>query len=305
MTTNQSLFSTLTDRNQLLKVDVDAIEIWLPNNAQGHVAIGTDGLNSCTAIVIAGRGILMAHVSPLPSTDTSPEWNKTQKAMMEAIQSSEGSVDQDVAGVTARQHHDQFLRTIQQNMTQHQQFFPRDGTAWGIFGKSQHGDLRQIREQISSGLARLGYTMRPAWYEERDALEHKSPQGELVAFYRTGTFNLILENRQLAPRQGGSSELCTATAGSSASRAPQANVVKSSTSSVGGAQESSNVRALQAATNTLDKMMQDAYNRMMAQGQSHEAAAEALVSTRSVMSGVDRATAIAELARALRNMPEK
>ncbi|KAK1083116.1 hypothetical protein LTR48_006517 [Friedmanniomyces endolithicus] len=60
-----SMFARLDDEEQILTVGMNEVAILEPDD--DYVAIGTRDLNACSGVVIMGRGIIMAHISPYPT----------------------------------------------------------------------------------------------------------------------------------------------------------------------------------------------------------------------------------------------
>ncbi|KAK1091530.1 hypothetical protein LTR48_006114 [Friedmanniomyces endolithicus] len=60
-----SIFAKLDDEEQILTVGMNEVAILEPDD--DYVAIGTQNLNGCSGVVVMGRGIIMAHISPYPT----------------------------------------------------------------------------------------------------------------------------------------------------------------------------------------------------------------------------------------------
>jgi len=78
---------------------------------------------------------------------------------------------------------------VQQNA----EHFPPSGTAWGVFSIGRDGSLENVIQQVRTHLANMGYTMRPAFYQEINPRTAQPPKGELVAFQQGGVPKLYLE----------------------------------------------------------------------------------------------------------------
>ena len=105
----------------------------------------------------------------------------------------------------SREHHQRFLQSIKALLEQHAGQFPPSSTTGGIFScdtrgpDGPRGQLQHIVQQVQTGLAAMGYSMIPAFYETIDATRVISPKGELVAIWRNGVAELYREREKLWP----------------------------------------------------------------------------------------------------------
>jgi hypothetical protein len=173
-----SMFTQLQQAGHLLEVPMDGVQILLPES--GKFAIGTEGLNGCTCVVIVGDAIILAHISPFPGS-----FSRLPTDIPQA----------------SRDHHNDFLNRIRTLHKAYQKYFPTNTTAWGIFSTDKHGSMKPVEDQARTALKNIGYDMRLEKYQEIDVQLWKKPKGELVGVMRGRERLLFLERRQLWPER--------------------------------------------------------------------------------------------------------
>jgi hypothetical protein len=132
--------------------------------------------------VIVGRGIILAHVSPLPGN-----YSQLVKAKIDIPKLS-------------RDHHDQFMAKIQELYKIHQAHFPAETTAWGIFSYGPEGSMKSVENQIRTSLKAMGHEMVTETYREMDATLVRPPKGEVVGCMKGDERLLFLESRLIHPK---------------------------------------------------------------------------------------------------------
>jgi len=186
-----SLFRRLREAEQLLEVGVDDVQLLSPGSNKR--AIGTQGLNGCTCVVMLGTAILLAHIAPLPGSYE--QWRST---------------DRDVRQASYDHHEDSLQNVARKNAHE----FPTSSTAWGIFSQGPQGSMQTVIQQVQTHLSSIGYEIRPAFYHEINPERARAPKGELVSFHnRSGVAELWLESRKLWPKAEPPSSLTSSATG--------------------------------------------------------------------------------------------
>ncbi|CAK4034566.1 Hypothetical predicted protein [Lecanosticta acicola] len=140
-----------------------------------QTAIGTRGLNGCSAIVICGtEAIILAHIAPYPGA-TQP-----------------GPRD---IGQESYNHHAVYLSRVSSFLQTRSQSFPQTTTAWGVFSTDPDGGyLRHIVQQVERHLQALGYRTQRTFYQEIEVPDFQSPKGEVISgFNARGRAELWVE----------------------------------------------------------------------------------------------------------------
>ena len=200
-----SLYSHLRNNRRLLEVGQDDVQLLLPGSSvQG---IGTRGLDGCNCVVIIGRAVIMAHITPLPGS--------TQQRARDSL---------DVREQVRVAHHERFLQAVTRLVEGNASHFP---TSWGIFsyGPGSSAPAHAIMAQVQAHLAGMGFPMRPAFYQSVPVTSVTGSKGELVATCRlTGEILLYLEDGQLWPEPSSTQQQATSsTAAAAAQGAPAAS----------------------------------------------------------------------------------
>ncbi len=126
-----SIYSHLLKERSLLEVAVDDVQLLSSDSrVQG---IGTKGLNCCTYVVVTGKVVVMAHISPLPGSSQ---------------QRARGTAD--AQDRLMRTHHDSY------HSGGRAADFPTSGTSWGIFrdGGGNRPPVKAIVTQIQTSVSR-------------------------------------------------------------------------------------------------------------------------------------------------------
>lgn len=214
-----SLFRTLDEAKQLVKVAVDDAQVLVP--ASGKRAIGTHGLNGCTCIVVMGHAILLAHISPLPGTFQ--QWQSAQE-------------DVDKAG---RTHLANGLEQVGKLIRQQGDRFPTTSTVFGIFSLGKRGPMTFVISQSQTFFNSMGFDMRRSFYREIESETWSPPKGEVVAFYnRNGDTELYQEATKLWPQQAPKSSSATSQAASASSQSVPPSTSTSTTQTTSSASAS-------------------------------------------------------------------
>lgn len=159
---------------RLLVVQMDQANI-LFKGVSSELAIGTQGLNGCTAIVVCGReAIILAHVSPYPS----------------------GSPDILRA---SHNHHAAYLDFISSAVRESPGRFSSQTVAWGIFSISGNNQTSwPIIQQVEGRLQALGIHVQRSFYQEVNLSDWAAPKGEVIGgFNAEGNPELWLEGRKI------------------------------------------------------------------------------------------------------------
>lgn len=203
MSQGVSLYNYLKQCNQLLEVGVDDDNILLPTS--GKRAIGTNGLNGCTCVVILGRSIILSHISPLPGT-------------YQQLATSNRDIPQ-----ASHSHHENAISRVTELLRKHADEFPKSSTSWGIFAVSSEGHLKSVEDQVRNHLSLLGYSITAAFYQEIDPQSVNPLKGELVAVLnKSGSAELYLESAKLWPSPESSNQVANTLATSSGRQWPSA-----------------------------------------------------------------------------------
>ena len=177
-------FQHYSESGGLLRVSMNDVKVLLPDSKE--IAIGTQGLNGCTCVVILGpAAILLAHIAPLPGSTA--EW---ERASIEARHRATSD------------HHRGFLEAIEMLVRPNARHFPSSATAWGIFAVDpEQRVLQSIRNQIRTRLSSMGLSMYEAFYNELSPDKVHPPKGELVGVRHSNGPGLYLERTQLWPKK--------------------------------------------------------------------------------------------------------
>lgn len=147
-------------RGKFIEVGMNDLGILLPGS--GKTAIGTRDLNGCTAIVILGDAILVAHISP-------PE----------------------DLGPAGQDHLERHLSGITNLFTRHRNYFPEHTTTWGFFGAFDgKNPTSGVVETVTTHLSRDGLLVQPIIYKVARAGTRGLAAGELIAVIRSNAIEL-------------------------------------------------------------------------------------------------------------------
>jgi hypothetical protein len=136
--------------------------ILLPGS--GKTAIGTQDLNGCTAIVILGDAILVAHISP--PTDPWP---------------------------AGQDHLERHMSGITNFLTRHRNYFPEHTTTWGFFGAIDGNPTPGVVETVTTHLSRDGLLVQPRIYKAAPGGSRGLAAGELIAAFRSNAIELYFK----------------------------------------------------------------------------------------------------------------
>lgn len=175
-----SLYNHLVPRQCLKEVGVDDVAILLPNSPQ--IAIGTQQLNGCTCVIILGKAIVLAHISPLPGSSQSWE---------------DHSVDNRKTAAMA--HHNDFMDRVQTLVNENMDHFPPSTTLWGVFCYGADGIVDFTKEIVQSRLERMGYRVKTANYQEIPSEGVVHPKGQIVALRKKDVSELYVERKKVWP----------------------------------------------------------------------------------------------------------
>jgi len=158
-----SFFRKLREAEQLVEGGVDDVQVSSPG--LNKRAIGIQGLNGCTCVVMLGTAVLLARIAPLPGS-------------YEQRRSTNRDVRQ-----ASRDHYENSLQNVTRLVRQHAHDFPTSGTASGIFSQGPQGSMQDVIQQIQRHLSSMVYEMRPAFYQETNPEAARAPNGETVSFH--------------------------------------------------------------------------------------------------------------------------
>lgn len=228
-----SLFRSLDEKDELVKVAVDDAQVLVP--ARGKRAIGTQGLNGCTCIVVLGQAVLLAHIAPLP--DTFWQWQHSKEDIAKA----------------GRDHLAGSLTQVGKLIRQHGDRFPTTSTVFGIFSLGSDGPMTFVINQSRAYFNAMGFDMRQSFYKEIAPETWSPPKGEVVAFYnRNGEAELYQETTKLWPPQA------QASSSSSSSRAgTTVSQLATSSASVSSAQTASSDSTTNAQSGQVAQQVSD------------------------------------------------
>ncbi|KAI5357856.1 hypothetical protein Slin15195_G037280 [Septoria linicola] len=237
-----SPFDRLKGTPSLISVRMNEEDILLPNSRKA--AIGTENLNGCTAIVVFGNAIILSHISP-----SDPPRNDS------------------------RNHHVQALGKIDQLLDEHPGMFPPATTVWGIYGTIDGEAMEHVVAQVDLHFSRRGFGVAKDYYEVAEPTIRQTPAaGQLLVHVNTEGTRVYLENRRIVdkphPRRAAQSSANTAGASSTGLSTQQIDTQR--------AVDTQRAQMINEAQNA-----QNAYQRLLNQGQSQQDAIEAL--TRSLM----------------------
>ncbi|KAK1082678.1 hypothetical protein LTR48_006828 [Friedmanniomyces endolithicus] len=166
-------FTALSTAGKLLEVNMNDVGILLPQD-RVRTSIGTQRLNGCTAIVVLGQAIIIAHIAPLPpgSSTTRPP------------------------SVTAGDRHfNQMMDDVQTLLMINRAYFPPRTTAWGIFGKFEGSSMKEKEDITTQRFAALGLTSRHIYYNVQLAQTRtKAAAGEVAVVRNDQVAALYVED---------------------------------------------------------------------------------------------------------------
>ncbi|KAK0928934.1 hypothetical protein LTR29_017230 [Friedmanniomyces endolithicus] len=160
-----SIFARLDDEEQILTVGMNEVAILEPDD--DYVAIGTQNLNGCSGVVVMGRGIIMAHISPYP-TGRSDNGNSDGRAGM--------------------RHFAELLAEVRDLHNQHSTLFSDDAVGWGIFARFEgEVPLEHHMDLATRMFSAMGLPQQPAFYDVHIPRRDDSPPAKGTAVALRGT----------------------------------------------------------------------------------------------------------------------
>ncbi|KAK0887392.1 hypothetical protein LTR02_017268 [Friedmanniomyces endolithicus] len=148
-----SMFARLDDEEQILTVDMNEVAILEPDD--DYVAIGTRDLNACSGVVIMGRGIIMAHISPYPTG-----------------RSDNGNSD----GLAGMRHFAELLAEVRDLHNQHSTLFSDDAVGWGISARFEgEVPLEHHMDLATRMFSAMGLPQQPAFCDVHIPRRDDSP----------------------------------------------------------------------------------------------------------------------------------
>lgn len=267
----------------LLSVGMDDIQIMHAPPQGIQRAIGTEGLNGCSCLIVSGAAVILGHVSPLPGS--TEDWEGTSDAQRSAA---------------SLNHHTRFLERVTQLYSQHRDEFPVSTTTWGVFGRGLSPFLEPVASMFRRHLRDLGHEMQDSYYKEREVQRDQNPSpwrgAQLVVIRGRGQDGIYLDRQKLEEGPGQSlapgaqsnariapTPSAAAVASSSRTERPQARIQGS-----GGLAQTNQPQSTMAEYVGMAKRRLD---EMMAQGYSLESAISALKPTLMRMTGLNPAQA--------------
>jgi len=103
---------------------VDDVQVSSPGSNKR--AIGTQGLNGCTRVVMLGTAVLLARIAPL-----SGSYEQRRSTNRDVRQAS-------------RDHYENSLQNVTRLVRQHAPDFPTSGAASGIFSQGPQGSMQDV-----------------------------------------------------------------------------------------------------------------------------------------------------------------
>ncbi|KAK0837921.1 hypothetical protein LTS02_017869 [Friedmanniomyces endolithicus] len=160
-----SMFARLDDEEQILTVDMNEVAILEPDD--DYVAIGTRDLNACSGVVIMGRGIIMAHISPYPTG-----------------RSDNGNSD----GLAGMRHFAELLAEVRDLHNQHSTLFSDDAVGWGISARFEgEVPLEHHIDLATRMFSAMGLPQQPAFCDVHIPRRDDSPPAKGTAVALRGT----------------------------------------------------------------------------------------------------------------------
>ncbi|KAF2211407.1 hypothetical protein CERZMDRAFT_106546 [Cercospora zeae-maydis SCOH1-5] len=170
---SSSLYESLVERDQLLEVDMDDVEILDPRTNE-EVAIGTKDLNGCSTIVIVDKGVILAHIAP-----RGPH------------------------AATGMQHFQAKAKQAVDLMRSHPQLFDRSTTTWGIFARlGTDTPLDHYAHWLRQLFSHMHLHTQQAYYDvdPTNTATRRLPTGSVVVLQDGEKRRLYVEDREHTPR---------------------------------------------------------------------------------------------------------
>ncbi|PPJ52143.1 hypothetical protein CBER1_10992 [Cercospora berteroae] len=172
----QSLFTRFHSRNELQVVEMNEVALLKPTSAKR--VIGTRDLNGCSAILVVGKGIILAHISPYPPQG--------------------GSKNKSNAGL---KHFSAKVKEVVQLFDDNRALFDDETVSWSIF--AQMDDETPLEHQLDYAkrkFRKAGLPNEPAYYKVENPRPLTNPvnKGTVVAMIQSdGKCGAYLEGTYL------------------------------------------------------------------------------------------------------------